>query len=357
MLVYINYPSWVKPEVFAFLHLPAGNFLNNIRWYGMMYIVALAISYLLCQIQLKSCTYKNINKKNIDDYYFWGIVGMLLGARVFFCIVYDLPYYIRHFWEILLPVRDGRFVGYAGMSFHGGAIGIFLASVIFCRMRQINFGQMCDVIFPTIPLGYTFGRLANFINAELYGRITAAPIGMYFPNAQKLPLDYPHVQDVIDKLGWHIDQAAQTVTNAAGQLVENAIAGNMINLPRHPSQLYEGFFEGIVLFLIIWFIVRKIDWFKGLSGAAYLFGYGFFRFIIEFFRQPDSQFVNVAKGNYQGYIIWHISMGQILCFVMMLCGVALGIYLYALDRRIWWFASDKNVKANENVKGKKKNKK
>ncbi len=366
MLAYIDYPSWVTPEIFGFLHLPEGNFLNNFRWYGMMYIVAVGISYLLCMQSLKTLNVKNINKKNVDDYYFWGVIGLLLGARVIFCIVYDFPYYITHLWEILLPIRNGKFVGYAGMSFHGGAIGIFVVSVIFCKKRQISFPDMCDLIFPTLSGGYFFGRLANFINAELYGRITAAPIGMYFPNAQKLPLDYPHVQDVIGKLGWHIDQAAQTVTNAAGQVVENAIAGNMVNLPRHPSQLYEAVFEGIVLFLIMWFVVRKIKWFKGFSGSAYLAGYGIFRFVIEFFRQPDSQFVNVAKGNYQGYIFGHISMGQIFCLLMVLCAVIMGVWFYAMDRKIWFFANagdtqngdagTKSAANNVNNKNKKKKK-
>ena len=101
------------------------------------------------------------------------------------------------------------------------------------------------------------------------------------------------------------------------------------------------------LFLIMWFVVRRIKWFKGFCGPAYLAGYGIFRFVIEFFRQPDSQFVDVAQGNYQGYIIGHISMGQIFCLLMVLCAVVMGVWFYALDRKIWFFANVGNAESEQ----------
>jgi len=157
--------------------------------------------------------------------------------------------------------------------YHGGAIGILLSSIIFCRKHQINFWRFADLICPAIPLGYTFGRIGNFINGELYGRITNMPWGMYFP------LDYTH------KL-------------------------------RHPSQLYEAFFEGIILFIIFWSIRRKSP-FDGFLLSLYLIGYGFVRFIIEFYREPDIQL---------GLIWGTLSMGQILCILMMLIGAC--VYMF-----------------------------
>lgn len=339
-MLYINFPQWLKPEVFGFLNLPEGHFLNFLRWYGMMYIVAIMLSFFQSRYLLKTEKFKTLNKHIIDDYYFWAAIGLVLGARIIFCLVYDFSYYIRNINEILIPFRNGQFVGFQGMSFHGGAVGVFIASLLFARLKKINFLELCDLIFPTIPLGYTFGRLANFINGELYGRITSSWIGMIFPSAEKVPLKYSGAQEIIGDLGWTVDTAAKTVANSSGELIKNALDTKFINnvetffinLPRHPSQLYEALFEGIVLFFIVWFIARKLKLFRGFSAVVYLFGYSLFRFVIEFFRQPDSQFADVEKGKYIGYIFGSISMGQILSIIMMLVAVLAGIYLYKLDK-------------------------
>ena len=160
-----------------------------------------------------------------------------------------------------------HYVGISGMSYHGGVIGVILVSIFFCQKYRINFWRFADLLCPAIPLGYTFGRLGNFINGELYGRVTTVPWGMYFP------LDPTH------------------------QL-------------RHPSQLYEAFFEGIFLFIILWSL-RKRKFFGGFLFCLYLIGYGLVRFFIEFVRKPDSQLE---------FIFGPFTMGQILCACMILGG-------------------------------------
>ena len=147
-----------------------------------------------------------------------------------------------------------------------------------------------------IPLGYTFGRLGNFINGELYGRVTASPLGMLFPNAATVPTKESWVVEIAEKVGIDITGLAS------------------VNLPRHPSQLYEMIFEGIVLWAIIW-VFRNRKPFKGFLIGLYFLGYGFFRFLIEYFRQPDSQ---MGDG---GFILPGITTGQILCFLMMVFGI------------------------------------
>ena len=161
------------------------------------------------------------------------------------------------------------------MSYHGGLIGATIAGWLYIRKAQLDWWSTVDLFVTVIPLGYTFGRLGNFINGELYGRETTSAIGMYFPLAP------------------------------AGEL-------------RHPSQLYEAFFEGVFLFAILW-SVRKIKMPKGAMLALYLIGYGTARFFIEYFRQPDSHL---------GFVLLSFSMGQILCSLMIAGGVFLFVYLW-----------------------------
>jgi phosphatidylglycerol:prolipoprotein diacylglycerol transferase len=158
-----------------------------------------------------------------------------------------------------------------------------------------------------IPLGYTFGRIGNFINAELYGRVTTSPIGMIFPNAAQFPASESWVQEMAEKTGV-------------------AITGAMVNLPRHPSQLYEAFFEGIVLWGIIWFF-RNRKPFKGFLVGLYFLGYGLFRFFIEYFREPDAdlgypiQLVKSTLPAAYSHPPLSFTTGQILCFLMIVFGV------------------------------------
>jgi phosphatidylglycerol---prolipoprotein diacylglyceryl transferase len=362
MLAYIDYPSWLKPEVFGFLNLPANHILNIFRWYGLAYIIGIIIAYFMVMYLLKNDKeqYKTLNKKIIDDLFFWGILGLILGGRIFSCLVYDFPHYSKYPLEILIPFRDGQFVGFQGMAYHGAVIGVFLVCVIYVILKKLDPRELADLFFPAVPLAYTLGRLANFANAELYGRITSHPIGMLFPYADRMPITLPEVQKVITELGWKINEATLTVVDKAGNLINNGlgkmiIAGQehtVINLPRHPSQLYEAFFEGIVLFLIIWFPARKFKPFKGFLASVYLCGYAIARICIEYFRQPDSQFANYESGKYIGYIVGNLTMGQILSWGMLLFGIGLGVFFYFYPKMFGTTTPDLNKKTNIHKKKK-----
>jgi phosphatidylglycerol---prolipoprotein diacylglyceryl transferase len=225
------------------------------------------------------------------------------------------------------------------MAFHGAVLGVFIVSLIYIKIKKINIRELADLVFPVIPLGYTFGRIANFINSELWGRITASPIGVLFPDADKVPLNLPEVQNVINQLGWKINEITNTVINSSGIAINNVL-GNVldtnipgINLPRYPSQLFEAFFEGIILFLIIWFPARKYKPFKGFLAPVYLCGYAIARISLENIRQPDSQFADAASGKFIGYIIGNLTMGQILSWIMLFFGIGLGVYFYLLEKK------------------------
>ena len=170
-----------------------------------------------------------------------------------------------------------------------------------------------------IPLGYTFGRIGNFLNGELYGRITTMPWGIVFPQAEKFSSNLLWVQEFAAKIGMNIT------------------ADKLVNLPRHPSQLYEAFFEGIVLWLIIW-SCRKHKKFDGMLACIYTAGYGFFRFIIEYFREPDADIgYRIAKDAsapiYKNTSLLNFSTGQILCFIMIVCSVGIGIFLFIRQKK------------------------
>ncbi|HQO14199.1 MAG TPA: prolipoprotein diacylglyceryl transferase [Smithellaceae bacterium] len=258
-------PEHITPYLFSI-----GTF--QLRYYSLMYIVAFVLVYFLVIYRIKNEKYK-YTAEDIQDYLVWAMIGVLLGARLGYVLIYNFVYYLQHPLEIFLPFSfaDGiRFIGISGMSYHGGVIGVIIMSVLFCRKRKIDFWKFADLICPAIPLGYTFGRLGNFINGELFGRATTMPWGMYFP------LD-------------------------------------ATNTLRHPSQLYEAAFEGIFLFIILW-LLRKKTGVNGYLLGLYIFGYGLARFIVEFFREPD-------------FAVGPISIGQFLCLLMMLAGIMILIWL------------------------------
>jgi len=266
-------PDKMNPVIFSI-----GSF--SLQYYGLMYLVAFSIVYALASYRLRREPRFNMNSEKLQDLMVAMILGIILGARFGYVLFYNFNYYMHHPLEIILPfdISDGfRFTGIAGMSFHGGLIGVLLGTLYFSRKNKIPFLVITDLIAPCVPLGYTFGRLGNFINGELFGRITERSIGMYFPMAPGHDL-------------------------------------------RHPSQLYEAFFEGIVLFLILWFLKKRVK-LPGAMLPLYLIGYGLFRFFIEYTRQPDPQL---------GFVFLNFSMGQVLCFGMILAG---GLMLVMLKRR------------------------
>jgi phosphatidylglycerol:prolipoprotein diacylglycerol transferase len=195
------------------------------------------------------------------------------------------------------------------MSYHGGVIGGVLSILIYSAVKRFDYREIGDMFAASIPLGFTFGRLGNFANGELYGRVTAGPWGMVFPTARHLPVSEPWVQEVAAQAGIDI---------LPGMM--------MVNLPRYPSQLFQALFEGVVLWAIIW-VFRNRKPFKGFLIGLYLAGIGLFRFVIEYFREPDldiGYIIDFARTN-EPLALTHpllsFSTGQVLSFAMLVIGV------------------------------------
>jgi phosphatidylglycerol:prolipoprotein diacylglycerol transferase len=268
-------PEKMNPVIFEI-----GGF--KLQYYGLMYILAFAITYMLVVYRVKREKEYRVSVEQIQNLMMYMIIGLIVGARLGYVLFYNLSYYLGNPLEIFLPFSFSNGItitGISGMSFHGGLLGILVAASIYTRKTGVKFWDMADLFVPAIPFGYTFGRLGNFINGELYGRITSAPIGMYFPLAPGSNL-------------------------------------------RHPSQLYEAFFEGIFLFIVLWSL-RKTQKPRGTMLAIYLIGYGIVRFFIEYFREPDAHI---------GFIFLSFSMGQLLCGVMVAGGIVLYLYLSRIEK-------------------------
>ncbi|GFO56278.1 prolipoprotein diacylglyceryl transferase [Geomonas sp. Red276] len=237
------------------------------RWYGLMYILAFLSGYfvLLSGVRKKGLPLDN---EKVADLVFTVAVGVILGGRLGYILFYNLGFYLEHPLK-LFAVWEG------GMSFHGGLTGAVVASIYFLRKHKLRFYQMADIGFMAAPIGLCLGRLGNFINGELYGRVTDAPWGMVFPGGG--------------------------------------------DLPRHPSQLYEAFLEGPLMFLILYLVGKKSEGRDGVVFWTFIACYGLFRFIVEFFREPDVQI---------GYLLGIFSMGQLLSFPMFLAGLAMAVRCY-----------------------------
>ena len=295
-----------------------------VRWYGLMYIFAFAAAFLVYRRQVRERRFP-MDEDQLYSMFTWAILGLILGARLFSTIIYETSdIYRRQPWLIFWPFRNGQFTGLMGMSYHGGAFFCTLAIIIFARIKRYSFRELGDMFAASIPLGYTFGRLGNFINAELYGRVTTGPLGMVFPEqtTRLLPASEAWVREAAEKTG-------------------AVINNGMVNLPRHPSQLYEMLFEGIILWAIIWFF-RGRKPFKGFLIGLYFMGYGIFRFFIEYFREPDEdlgyriEFVKTTLSPAYAHPPFSFSTGQILCFWMIVFGVVWNIVCSRLPGREPW---------------------
>lgn len=321
--LYIEYPSWIRPEIF-----PGVPILGLVRWYGLMYICAFATAFIVLKKLRKEGALDSVAadgtavKTTEDDVFGFiatGIVFLLIGARVFSTLVYDTSgEYREKPWLIFWPFQNGRFTGLAGMSYHGGFIGGLLGMMFWCWRHKRPFFKWADAMCTAIPLGYTFGRLGNFLNGELYGRITTAPWGVVFPAV-------PRSERFSSSIEWVADFMRQIGMEATDALV---------NLPRHPSQLYEAAFEGLILFAILWLVHRRKP-FDGFIGGLYTIGYGAFRFLIEYFREPDADigFRNSENPIYTFTSFADISTGQILCAMMILGGICVLVGSWLLSRR------------------------
>jgi phosphatidylglycerol:prolipoprotein diacylglycerol transferase len=239
-----------------------------VRWYGLMYLLGFGAAYLLIR-HLSRLRKLSLSKDGVSDLLFYLVLGVIVGGRLGYILFYNLGQYLSHPLEIFA-------VWQGGMSFHGGLLGVFAATVIFCRRRKLPILLTGDILVTSATIGLGLGRIGNFINAELWGRVTDLPWGMVFPGGGPLP--------------------------------------------RHPSQLYEATLEGLLLFLILYLLNRrKVA--EGVPFFCFFIGYGLFRFLVEFVRQPDAQL---------GFLWWGATMGQLLSLPMMLFGIA-GIFY--LNRR------------------------
>jgi phosphatidylglycerol:prolipoprotein diacylglycerol transferase len=239
-----------------------------------MYIVAFSIAFFLCRRQIRERRFP-MTDEQLSGLFFWSILGLLIGARIFATLVYETSdIYVRQPWLIFWPFRNGRFTGLQGMSYHGGFIGCITGIWLWSVVHRYEAREIGDMLGASIPLGYTFGRLGNFINGELYGRVTTGPFGVIFPNAERFSPNLDWVRGIAGKTGVSIPQSASGVSP-------------LVNLPRYPTQLAEAFFEGIFLWLICWSLRNKKPY-KGFILALYVMGYGVIRFAIEYLREADS---------------------------------------------------------------------
>jgi phosphatidylglycerol---prolipoprotein diacylglyceryl transferase len=229
-----------------------------LRWYGLAYMAGFVSAFFF----LKSIFIRRF-KLTVDDlldYFSFAIAGVILGGRLGYVLFYDLSYFMEYpssifsFWQ-------------GGMSYHGGALGAMLGTILFAKRRGISLWRLLDLLGISSTFGLFFGRISNFVNGELYGRVTTFKLGMVFPGGGELP--------------------------------------------RHPSQLYESFFEGIVLFLVLFGLMKSNRLKDGQLFGAYVFGYGLLRFFIEYTREPDAHL---------GFVLGSFSMGQVLSFGMVLIG-------------------------------------
>ena len=236
-------------------------FSLEIRWYSLAYIAGIALGWIYCKKKL--IRDQNILNK-FDDYITYLIIGIIIGGRIGYAVFYNLEYYLENPTEILM-IWNG------GMSFHGGLIGVIVASILFSNKYKTDLFIFLDLVALSAPIGIFFGRIANFINSELYGRATDVPWSVQFI--------------LID------------------------------NIKRHPSQLYEAFLEGVILFVILSFFFKKSYLNKpGQISGIFLVFYSLFRFFVEFFRSPDPQI---------GYLILNLTIGQLISVVFLIAGTLL----------------------------------
>jgi phosphatidylglycerol---prolipoprotein diacylglyceryl transferase len=236
-----------------------------VRWYGLMYLVAFVLFVVLGKVRARRNLLTGWHPRDVDDMLFYGVFGVILGGRLGYVLFYKPLHYLAHPLEIL-QVWSG------GMSFHGGFLGVLVALWLFARNRDKRFLDVTDFVAPLVPLGLAAGRLGNFINGELVGRVTDVPWGMVFPQVD--------------------------------------------GLPRHPSQLYQFGLEGVLLFLLLWWYAGRTRP-MGAVSAMFLIGYGAFRFIAEYAREPD---------HFLGFLAGGFTMGQWLSLPMMAAGAVMLVW-------------------------------
>jgi len=261
-----------NPIAFHIFSLP-------VHWYGIMYVLALTTALYVGKYFIKKDKL-NFSSNQIDIYFVYVEVGVILGARLGYILFYDTntSFYLTHPWQIFNPFVNGEFVGIRGMSYHGAVIGFVIGTYIYCKRNKVSMGIIMDLVALAIPLGFVFGRIGNFLNQELIGRVTDVPWGI---------------------------------------LVHGTL--------RHPSQLYEALLEGFGVFIVV-YAYRKYKKFSGELILIYAMSYGIFRTIAEIYRMPDVQI---------GYVCCNtITQGQVMSLGMSLLGFILWVYFYYQNKKV-----------------------
>ena len=244
-----------------------------VHWYGMMYVLALVTALYIGKYFIKKDNL-DFKSKELDIYFIYVEIGVILGARLGYILFYDTQtlYYLSHPWQIFNPFVDGEFIGIRGMSYHGAVIGFLISTYLYSKKHKTSFGKLMDLVAISIPLAFVFGRIGNFLNQELIGRVTDVSWGIY-------------VDGIL----------------------------------RHPSQLYEAFLEGVLVFVVVYFY-KSYQKFSGELILVYAIAYGVFRAIAEIWRAPDAQI---------GYVCCDaITQGQVMSLGMSLVGVISWFYFY-----------------------------
>lgn len=241
----------------------------GLRWYSLAYLAGIILAWFLARQMVRRCP-NPVTEIMIDDVIFWATVGLIAGGRLGYILFYNFGYYMENPLQIFALWKGG-------MSFHGGLIGVITAVFLYARSVKVSFFQFTDILACVAPIGLFFGRLANFANSELYGRVTVSvPWAVIFPNGGPLP--------------------------------------------RHPSQLYEAGFEGLLLFCVLYFLWTRSVWVRirpGFLSGLFLFGYAVVRGVVENFREPDAQI---------GFLFARVTMGQMLTVPMLIGGVWIMIW-------------------------------
>lgn len=279
----MNYPILVDPVL-----LEIG--IVSIRWYGVMYLLAFGVLYFIGRWQIRHRDrFAHWEIDNLTDLIFYGIIGVLIGSRIGYALVYgwqnmiDDPLWLFKIWE-------------GGHSFHGGLVGVLVSTYVWSRLKKRSFLEITDFLVPCVPIGLGLGRIGNYINVELPGRVTDTFLGVHFPCSTVKSLNFFCIGEY------------ETVT-------------------RHLSSLYQAFAEGVVLFLMAWFMASRLPKLGQLSGL-FLLSYGLLRFVTEFFREPD------AWMGYTGFGVF--TTGQLLSIPMIIFGT---LFLVPISRG--WFVREK----------------
>ena len=290
----IPFPENIKPEVFS---VSLGDFTFTLYWYALAYILGIIACWRLAAIALKKneLWQKNtppLNPVKLEDLMSFSVLGIIFGGRLGFVIFYNPEYYLQNPLEII-------FIWQGGMSFHGGLIGVATASFLFFRKNSVPLLSGADLLALGTPIGLGLGRLANFINDELWGRVTDVPWGVIVNSPQ-----------------------SRTVCQ---EIVDHCI--------RHPSQIYEAILEGLILFILMMYLAFKRNAFKrpGFLASIFFMGYGLSRCFVELFRQPDQQFQSV--NNPMGFFIQFGEMGLTMGQVLSLPMIVIGIILFVTSTR------------------------